>query len=170
MADFYKNSLTCGKRIADKILVFDKYYEGGKLRFDFSTLAPIPMEYAESRIMTPEIREWLIDFWGTTSNALDCEVQFNEKDNIFTINFKTAWVIPKPIIKELSKVSGEDNFVWIAISETSDLMEIFTKNKQNKLEVKEIHHNINFYDKTAYDQMQDYLLINNQKEQEHNIR
>ena len=39
-----------------------------------------------------------------------------------------------------------------------------------KLEVKEIHHNINYYDENSYDLMQDYLLINNQKEQEHNIR
>lgn len=154
MADYAKNSLICGKRIADQILIL----EDNKLIFDFEKITKKPDKFANDDTMSKEEATWLSDNWGALSNALDCDVQFSEKENLFTINFKTRWGIPRRIIEKLVDLSKEDNFIWLAIYEPSDLLEIFTKNDQNKLERKRIYnHNIDYYDNRAYDMMKEYL-------------
>ena len=108
--------------------------------------------------MSKEEEIWLADNWGALSNALCCDVQFSEIDNLFTINFQTKWGIPRRIIEKLVDLSKEDNFIWLAIYEPSDLLEIFTKSVQNKLERRRIYnHNIDYYDDKAYDMMKEYL-------------
>ena len=154
MADFAKNSLICGKKIADQILTL----KDNKLIFDFEKITKIPDRFVNDDTMSREEEIWLADNWGTLSNALDCDVQFSEKENLFTINFQTKWGIPRRIIEKLVDLSKEDNFIWLAIYEPSDLLEIFTKNAQNKLERRGIYnHNIDFYDNRAYDMMKEYL-------------
>ncbi len=151
MADYCKNSLKCNKNLAEKILVPNEKEEG-KLQFNFCSLVPPPREYLESYYMTNEMNRWFADNWGTNRNAQDCSVKFNKKDNTYTINFLTAWTIPRPIIRKLSEICGEDDFVWIAICEGSPLLEIFTKNEH-----REYQHHIDYYSDNAFKKMQEYL-------------
>ena len=116
MADFAKNSLICGKKIADQILTL----KDNKLIFDFEKITKIPDRFVNDDTMSREEEIWLADNWGTLSNALDCDVQFSEKENLFTINFQTKWGIPRRIIEKLVDLSKEDNFIWLAIYEPSD--------------------------------------------------
>ena len=50
---------------------------------------------------------WSIESWGTKWNSYD-----NDFSKLNTVNFKTAWSMPEPIMKKLSELFPKVEFEW----------------------------------------------------------
>lgn len=144
MADYVKNVLVCDKELGNRILTKNQNY----YNFDFNTLIKVPDDLTGN-----SCGDWIAKNWGTTSNAMDCRIVFNENDNSFIVTFITNWCPPKNIIEKLDEISGDQNFTWISIHEVNDFLTKWTKDESGCLTKIVIHHNLDFYGDDVFQSM-----------------
>ena len=65
--------------------------------------------------------DWAIDNWGTKWNVEDnCDVEFDNEKQEYTITFDTAWSCPSGILKEFSKMCDDGELDWSYYDEDYD--------------------------------------------------
>ena len=151
MSDWCKNTLMCGEKLGKKILKPHEL-EKGKLVFSLEKIIPLP------KGVESVSNNWTREFWGTTGDAFESEVHYNKESHAYTINFITLWTMPRMAIARLSEMYGDDNFIWMGICDATDTMEIYLHDRETGLTKAMTTHEIDYYDKGAYDKMREYLL------------
>ena len=143
MPNICKNELTVWSRDEDQVRSFIKFVESDDSIFDFNKIIPspdwdnTPDENDELPTDVEEIRnksgklvmsfnrfptsgktddrwyKWNCDNWGTKWNAMNEDMQFDEKygDEV-SYKFDTAWSPPAPILKKLKFKFPELNILW----------------------------------------------------------
>ena len=112
MPNWVKNKVKFG---TDKVLMDCIIQENGRDVFDFNKIIPMPKEFAneeEYEKLTMEEKilfknkwgeeygwyEWSVEHWGTKWNSSETYT-LNDKEVVF----ETAWSMPDPVFKEISK-------------------------------------------------------------------